>query len=76
MQINLLHKVLSFVLNHKLIDLNKKYFDSRILQDKLLCIYHKFTIKVSMPQIINTKNPTKTICLSRVSVQYIFKNLL
>ena len=36
MQINLLHKVLYFVLNHKLINL--KYFDCKILQDKF-CVY-------------------------------------
>ena len=35
MQINLLRKVLNFVLNHKLINLNKKKFDSNIFRQIL-----------------------------------------
>ena len=65
MQINLLHKVLNFVLNYKFINSNKNYFDHKILQDKLWYIYHKhqkFNMEVSLPQIINTKNNTKTAC--------------
>ena len=38
--------------------------------DKLLCIYHSFTMEVSLLQIINTKKLTKTACSSRVVVQY------
>ena len=51
MQINLLHKVLNFVLNHNTINLNKIFFDSKILQDKLLCIYHKYTMELSLPRV-------------------------
>ena len=39
--------------------------------DKLLCIYHSFTVKVSLLHIINTKKLTKTACSSRVGVQYV-----
>ena len=52
MQVNLLHKVLNLVLNYKLINLNKNYFDHKILQDKLWYIYHKhqkFNMEVSLP---------------------------
>ena len=59
MQKNFLHKILKFVLNHNIINLNKNF---KILQDKFLCIYHKLTMKVSLPQIINTKKHTKTAC--------------
>ena len=52
MQINLLHKVLNFVLNNKFIILNKNYFCNKILQDKLLYIHRK--TEVPLPQIINT----------------------
>ena len=65
MQINLLLKVLNFVLNYKFICLNNNHFDYKILQDKLLYIYHnhdKFNMEVSLPQIINTKMHTKTAC--------------
>ena len=65
MQINLLHKVLNFVLNYKFINLNKIYFDHKILQDKIWYIYHKhhkFNIEVSLPEIIITKKHTKTAC--------------
>ena len=65
MQINLLHKVLNFVLNYKFINLNKIYFDLKILQDKIWYIYHKhhkFNMKVSLQQIIITKKHTKTAC--------------
>ena len=61
MQKNLLLKVLNFVLNHRFINSNKKYYDYKIMQDKLLCIGHKFTIKVSLPLIINTKKYTKML---------------
>ena len=40
MQINLLRKVLNFVVNYKFINLNKNYFDNKILQDKLFNVYH------------------------------------
>ena len=76
MQVNLLHKVLNLVLNYKLINLNKNYFDHKILQDKLWYIYHKFNMEVSLPQIIITKKRTKTACLCRVSVQCISRNIL
>ena len=56
----MLHKVHNFVLNYKFINLNENYFDNKILQDKLLYIYHKLNIEVSFPQVINTKNHTKT----------------
>ena len=48
---NFSHKKLNLVLNFKkmIIYLNKKYFDSIILQDKLLCIYHSFTMEMSLP---------------------------
>ena len=53
---NLLHKVLYFVLNHKnlVIYLNKTYFGSKIVQDIFFCIHHKFTLKVLLPQVIDT----------------------
>ena len=62
MQINLLHKVLKFVLNYKLINLNKNYFYHKILQDKLWYIFHNFNMEVPLPQIIITKKQTKTAC--------------
>ena len=68
MQINLIHKVLNFVLNYEFINLNQNYFDSKILKDKLLFMYHNFTKEVFLPQIINTKKHTKTACQSRISV--------
>ena len=43
---NLLHKVHNFVLNYKFRDLNENYFDNKILQDKILCIYHNFAREV------------------------------
>ena len=72
MQINLLHKVLNYVLNYKFINLNKNYFDNKILDDKLLCTYHNFTIVVFLPQITNTKKHTKLL----VKVQYMFNILV
>ena len=42
---NLLHKVHNFVLNYKFRDLNENYFDNKILQDKLLHIYHNLNMK-------------------------------
>ena len=64
MQINLLHKVLNFVLNYKYINLNKNYFDHKILQDKIWYIYQKhlkFNMKVSLPQIIIKKSIQKLL---------------
>ena len=52
MQINLLQKVLNFVLSYNLNNLNKNYFDHEIVQDKLWYIYHKhnkFNMEVSLP---------------------------
>ena len=40
------------------------------MQNKIVCIFHNFTMEVSMPQIINTKKHTKTAYSSRVTVQY------
>ena len=60
MQTNLLHKVLNFVLNLKFFNLNKNFFDHKILQDKLWYIHQKFNMEVSLPQIIITKKHTKT----------------
>ena len=62
MQINLIHKVLIFVLNYEIVNLNQNYFDNKILQNKLLFMYHNFTREVFLPQIINTKKHTKTAC--------------
>ena len=65
MQKKLLHKVLNLVLNYKFINLNKIYFDYKILKDKLRYIYQKnlkFNMEVSLPQIIITKRHTKTAC--------------
>jgi len=61
--------------------LNKKHFDSKILQNKLLCIYHSLTMEVSLPQIINTKKHTKTAsnihyCSNRVIVQHVSRKIL
>ena len=58
MQINLLHKVLCAKL--LIYQLKKNYFDNKILQDKRIYIYHKLNMEVSLPQIIITKNHTKT----------------
>ena len=79
MQINLLHKVLNFVLNYKFINLNKTYFDYKILQDKLWYIYHKhykLNMEVSLLQIIITKKLTKTACSSRVVVKNVNREIL
>ena len=62
MQTNVLKKVLYFVVNNKFINLNKDYLGYNFLQDKLLCKFHKLTMEVSLPQIINTKRHTKTAC--------------
>ena len=65
MQKSLLHKVHNFVLSYKSINLNENYFGNKILQDKLLYIYHnhhKLNMEVSLPQIINTKKHTQTAC--------------
>ena len=65
MQINLLHKVLNFVVNYSFIYLNENYFDHKILQDKLWYInhkHHKLNMEVFLPQIIITKKDTKTAC--------------
>ena len=62
MQINLIHKVLIFVLNYEFVNLNQNYFDNKILQNKLLFMYHNFTREVFLSQIINTKKHTKTAC--------------
>ena len=65
MQINLLHKVLNLLLVYEIINLNKNYSGHKILQDKLWYIYnkhHKFSMGVSLPQIIITKKYTKTAC--------------
>ena len=51
--------------------LNKKCFGSKIMLDKLMCIYHSLTMEVSLLQIINTKKLTKPACWSRVVVQYV-----
>ena len=40
MHINLLYKKLNLVLNYKELYHLQKHFDSKILQDKLLCVYH------------------------------------
>ena len=50
----------SLVKEKKTVYLNKKHFDSNILQDKLLYIHYNFTIKVYLPQIINTKQRENT----------------
>ena len=65
----------SLIKNNLIIYLNKKHLDSKILQNKFLCIYHNFTMEYSLPQIINTKH-TKTACSCRVSVQYINRKTL
>ena len=44
--------------------------------DKLLCIYHNFTMEMSLLQIINTKKLTKSACSSRVLVQYVNGKIL
>jgi len=44
--------------------------------DKLLCIYHSFSMEVSLLQIINTKKLTKTAYSSRVVVQYVNRKTL
>ena len=72
MEINLIHKVLNFVLNHEFFNLNQNYFDNKILQDKLLLMYHNFTREVFLPQIINTKIITKTF----LKVGYLFNILV
>ena len=64
MQINLLQKVLNFVLSYNLNNLNKNYFDHEIVQDKLWYIYHKhnkLNMESSLPPIIITKKHTKTV---------------
>ena len=76
MQINLLHKLLNFVLNYKFINLNKTYFDHKILQNKLWYIsqkHLKFNMEASLPQIIITKRHTKLLvkvgCLFNIQVE-------
>ena len=56
-------------------NLNKKHFDSEILQDKLLCIYHNFNLKRFLPQIINTYINT-SIQKQLVQLEYLFNILL
>ena len=45
-----------------IIYLNKIHFDSKIMLDKLLCVYHSFFMEVSLVQIINIKKLTKSAC--------------
>ena len=68
MQTNLLHKVLNLELHHNNIYLSKKCFYSKILREKLLYIYQKFTMEMSLSQGINTKKHLKISFLSRVCV--------
>ena len=74
---NLLHKVLYFVLNHKnlVIYLNKTYFGSKIVQDILFFVYIKNSLwKLSCHRSLILKSIQKTAYLSRVSLQYIKRN--
>ena len=68
MHTNLLHKVLNLEINHKYIYLNKKCFYSKILREKLLYTYNKFTIEMSLSQVINIKKHSKIPFLSRLCV--------
>ena len=67
----MLHKIFNYKELHSLLKLKK--IVSKILQDKILCIYYNFTMETPLPQIINTKNHTKIACSSRVPVQYSFR---
>ena len=63
------------MLNYKFINLNKNYFDHKILQDKRWYIYYKhykFNVDVSLLQIIITKKQTKLL----VKVGYLFNILV
>ena len=56
-------------------------FDNKILQNKLLCIYHSFTMEVLLPQIIKTIKHTKNAsnihyCSNRVIVQHVSRRIL
>ena len=68
MQTNLLHKVLNLELHHNNIYLSKKCFYSKILREKLLYTYNKFTIEISLSQVINIKKHSKIPFLSRLCV--------
>ena len=72
---NLLHKVHNFVLNYKFRDLNENYFDNKILQDKLLHIYHKLNMKYPCHRSLTLKSIKKTAFSSIVVFNMIIKNL-
>ena len=76
--VNLRQKILNLGITYKEFNnlLLQKHFDSKVLQGKLLCIYHNFTMEVFLQQVINNKNHTKTACSSRASFQYINKKTL
>ena len=59
--INLLNKILNFLLNFKKLNylLEQKKSCFKMLQDKFLCTYHSFTVEVSLSQIINIKKHTR-----------------
>ena len=69
-------KILNLEINYKELNnlLKQKHFDFKVQQDKLLSIYHNFTMEVFLPQIINNKKHTKTACLRRESVKHIIRN--
>ena len=70
--------MINLVLNYRELNyfIKQKHFDSKIMLDKLLCIYHSFTMKLSLLQITNTKKLIKSACLSRVLVQYVNRKFL
>ena len=75
MEINLLQKVLNFVLHQNKLNYylkRKEKLEFITLHDKILYIHHKLTIEVSLPQIINTKIPNKTASL----IEYLFNILI
>ena len=68
---NLLHKVHNFVLNYKFRNLNENYFENKILQDKLLYIYHKLNMKCPCHRSLILKSIKKLL----VKLRYLFNIL-
>ena len=73
---NLLHKVHNFVLNYKFRNLNENYFDNKILQDKLLYIYHKLNMKCPCHRSLILKSIKKLLVKLRYLFNILKKNIL
>ena len=72
--VNLRQKILNLGITYKEFNnlLLQKHFDSKVLQGKLLCKYHNFTMQVFLPQVIIIKSIQKQL----VQVGHLFNVLI